>query len=239
MAEVVDFDVDGRRVIARRVGGDLLEYGYDDLIVAAGVRSSYFGHDEFARWAPGMKTISDALAIRRRVYGAFEMAETAPTPEERRAYLTFALVGAGPTGVELAGQIREVATKTLRAEFRSIEPEDARVLLFDGGSAPLAMFGPKLSQKAEQDTADAGRRAAHGLDRHPRRRGLCARPRPRRRTDPLRRQHRAVDRRRGGASGRRGPRGATGAKRDQVRAHPGREEPHHLRTIPRSPSSAT
>ncbi len=150
MAEVVDFDVDGRRVIARRVGGDLLEYGYDDLIVAAGVRASYFGHDEFGRWAPGMKTISDALAIRRRVYGAFEMAETAATPEERRAYLTFALVGAGPTGVELAGQIREVATKTLRAEFRSIEPEDARVLLFDGGSAPLAVFGPKLSQKADQ-----------------------------------------------------------------------------------------
>ena len=148
MAEVVGFDVDGRTVTARRVGGDLLEYGYDDLIVAAGVRSSYFGHDEFARWAPGMKTISDALAIRRRVYGAFEMAQTAPTPEERRAYLTFALVGAGPTGVELAGQIREVATKTLRSEFRTIRPEDARVLLFDGGSAPLAVFGPKLSQKA-------------------------------------------------------------------------------------------
>jgi NADH:ubiquinone reductase (H+-translocating) len=150
LAEVADFDVEGRRVMARRVGGDLLEYGYDDLIVAAGVRSSYFGHDEFARWAPGMKTISDALAIRRRVYGAFEMAATAPTPEERRAYLTFALVGAGPTGVELAGQIREVATKTLTAEFRTISPEDARVLLFDGGSAPLAAFGPKLAQKAAE-----------------------------------------------------------------------------------------
>ena len=148
MAEVVDFDVAGRRVMARRVGGDRIEFGYDDLIVAAGVRQSYFGHPEFARWAPGMKTVSDALAIRRRVYGAFEMADTAADPEERRTYLTFALVGAGPTGVELAGQIREVATKTLRAEFRNIKPEDARVLLFDGGSAPLAMFGPKLSQKA-------------------------------------------------------------------------------------------
>jgi NADH:ubiquinone reductase (H+-translocating) len=148
MAEVVDFDTSGRRVIARRVGGDHLEYGYDDLIVAAGVRQSYFGHDEFARWAPGMKTISDALSIRRRIYGAFEMAVTAPTAEERRAWLTFVLVGGGPTGVELAGQLREVATKTLRAEFRTIEPEDARVLLFDGGSVPLAMFGPKLSQKA-------------------------------------------------------------------------------------------
>ena len=148
MAEVFDFDVAGRRVLARRVGGDRIEFGYDDLIVAAGVRQSYFGHPEFARWAPGMKTVSDALAIRRRVYGAFEMADTAPDPAERRTYLTFVLVGAGPTGVELAGQIREVATKTLRAEFRNIEPEDARVLLFDGGSAPLAMFGPELSQKA-------------------------------------------------------------------------------------------
>jgi len=148
MAEVFDFDVAGRRVLARRVGGEQVEFGYDDLIVAAGVRQSYFGHPEFARWAPGMKTISDALAIRRRVYGAFEMAETATDPEERRVYLTFVLVGAGPTGVELAGQIREVATKTLRAEFRNIKPEDARVLLFDGGSAPLASFGPKLSQKA-------------------------------------------------------------------------------------------
>ena len=148
LAEVYDFDVEGRRVLARRVGGDTIEFGYDDLIVAGGVQQSYFGHPEFARWAPGMKTISDALAIRRRVYGAFEMANTTTDPEERRTYLTFALVGAGPTGVELAGQIREVATKTLRDEFRDIEPEDARVLLFDGGSAPLAMFGPKLSQKA-------------------------------------------------------------------------------------------
>ncbi len=150
MAEVTDFDTAGRRVIARRVGGDRIEFGYDHLIVAAGVRQSYFGHDEFARWAPGMKTISDALAIRRRVYGAFEMADTATDPRERQSWLTFALVGAGPTGVELAGQIREVATKTLRAEFRGIKPEDARVLLFDGGSAPLAVFGPKLSQKADR-----------------------------------------------------------------------------------------
>jgi NADH:ubiquinone reductase (H+-translocating) len=156
MAEVTEFDIAGRRVIATRVGGDRLEYGYDDLIVAAGVRQSYFGHDEFARWAPGMKTVSDALAIRRRVYGAFEMAQTAPTAQERRAWLTFVLVGAGPTGVELAGQIREVATKTLRAEFRNIKPEDARVLLFDGGSAPLAVFGPKLSQMADKALRQLG-----------------------------------------------------------------------------------
>ncbi|WP_214319434.1 NAD(P)/FAD-dependent oxidoreductase [Nonomuraea sediminis] len=148
LAEVVDFDTAGRRVIAERVGGDRLEFAYDDLIVAAGVRQSYFGHEEFARWAPGMKTVSDALAIRRRLFGAFEMAQTARTAEERREWLTFALVGAGPTGVELAGQIRELATKTLRSEFRTIQPEEARVLLFDGGDAPLAMFGTALSKKA-------------------------------------------------------------------------------------------
>jgi NADH:ubiquinone reductase (H+-translocating) len=156
MAEAADVDVQARRVIGVRVGGDRVEYGYDTLILAAGVRQSYFGHDEFARWAPGMKTISDALAIRRRVFGAFEMAETAADPAERSRWLTFALVGAGPTGVELAGQIRELATKTLRAEYRSIKPEDARVLLFDGGTAPLASFGPKLSQLAARQLQRLG-----------------------------------------------------------------------------------
>jgi NADH dehydrogenase len=150
MAEVTGIDVGARRVIAVRPGGDRIEFGYDDLIVAAGMRQSYFGHDEFARFAPGMKTISDVLTIRRRVFGAFEMAESSDDPAERRHWLTFALVGAGPTGVELAGQIRELATKTLRAEFRKAEPEEARVLLFDGGSAPLAAFGRKLSDKAEK-----------------------------------------------------------------------------------------
>jgi NADH dehydrogenase len=149
MAEVTGIDPDRRQLTAVRPGGDRIELDYDDLIVATGMRQSYFGHDEFARFAPGMKTIADALTIRRRVFGAFELAETATDPAERRRWLTFALVGAGPTGVELAGQVRELATKTLRAEFRKIEPEDARVLLFDGGSAPLAAFGEKLSAKAE------------------------------------------------------------------------------------------
>jgi NADH:ubiquinone reductase (H+-translocating) len=149
LAEVVDFDAAGQRVFAERVGGDRLEFGYDDLILAAGVQQSYFGHPEYADWAPGMKSLADALDIRRRVYAAFEMADTAADPAQRRSWLTFALVGGGPTGVELAGQIRELATKTLRSEFRNIMPEDARVLLFDGGSAPLASFGPKLAGRAE------------------------------------------------------------------------------------------
>jgi NADH:ubiquinone reductase (H+-translocating) len=160
MAEVTGIDAGGRRVLAIRPGGGQIEFGYDYLIAAAGVQQSYFGHDEFARWAPGMKTIADALLIRRRVFGAFEMAETATDPAERRRWLTFALVGAGPTGVELAGQIREVATKTLRHEYRHIKPEDARVLLFDGGDAPLAPFGPELSAKA------AGTLRKLGVEQH-------------------------------------------------------------------------
>jgi NADH dehydrogenase len=156
MAEVTGIDAERRRVFARRPLGEQLELGYDYLILAAGVRQSYFGHDEYARFAPGMKTIEDAMKIRRRIFGAFEMAESADDPAERARWLTFALVGAGPTGVELAGQIREVATKTLRREYRRIRPEDARVLLFDGGSAPLAMFGLRLSALAARDLGKLG-----------------------------------------------------------------------------------
>jgi NADH:ubiquinone reductase (H+-translocating) len=155
-AEAVNVDVARRRLICLRPLGEAIEVPYDHLIVAAGVRQSYFGHDEFADWAPGMKTISDALTIRRRVFGAFEMAETADTAAEQQHWLTFALVGAGPTGVELAGQIRELATKTLRAEFRRAQPEDARVVLFDGGPAPLASFGQRLSDRAKRTLRELG-----------------------------------------------------------------------------------
>jgi NADH:ubiquinone reductase (H+-translocating) len=156
IAEATGIDAAGRRVLARRPLGEQVEFGYDYLILAAGVRQSYFGHDEYAPIAPGMKTIEDAMKIRRRIFGAFELAESAADPAERARWLTFALVGAGPTGVELAGQIREVATKTLRREYRHINPEDARVLLFDGGDAPLAMFGPKLSALAARDLGKLG-----------------------------------------------------------------------------------
>jgi NADH:ubiquinone reductase (H+-translocating) len=114
------------------------------------MQQSYFGHDEFAEHAPGMKTLGDALEIRERVFGAFEMAHTTDDPDERRRWLTFALVGAGPTGVELAGQLRELATHTLHHEYRNLDPGDARVLLFDGGAEPLAPFGAKLSGKAAE-----------------------------------------------------------------------------------------
>jgi NADH dehydrogenase len=112
------------------------------------MQQSYFGRDEFMQWAPGMKTLDDALAIRRRLYGAFEIAETLPPGPERDGWLTFAVSGGGPTGVELAGQIREMATRTLAHEFHSIEPEDARVLLFDGGDRLVKSFAPNLAGKA-------------------------------------------------------------------------------------------
>jgi NADH:ubiquinone reductase (H+-translocating) len=147
-AKAIDIDAAGHTLTCLLPGAECISIPYDHLIVAAGVGQSYFGHDEFAQYAPGMKTISDVLTIRRRVFGAFEMAETATDPAKRREWLTFALVGAGPTGVELAGQIRELATKTLAHEYRQANPEDARVLLFDGGQAPLAAFGSGLSQTA-------------------------------------------------------------------------------------------
>jgi len=156
LAQVTGIDAAAKKVMARRPLGEEIEFGYDYLILAAGVRQSYFGHDEYAAFAPGMKSIEDAMRIRRRVFGAFEVAESATDPAERRRWLTFALVGAGPTGVELAGQIREVATKTLRDEYRHITPGDARVMLFDGGSAPLATFGPKLSTLAARDLGKLG-----------------------------------------------------------------------------------
>src|SRR5215831_5231559 len=156
LAEVTGIDAAARKVTARRPLGEEIEFGYDYLILAAGVRQSYFGHDEYAAFAPGMKSIEDALKIRRRVFGAFELAESATDPAERKRWLTFALVGAGLTGVELAGQIRELATKTLRDEYRHIKPAEARVLLFDGVSAPLASFGPKLSGLAARDLKKLG-----------------------------------------------------------------------------------
>ncbi|HEY2802859.1 MAG TPA: NAD(P)/FAD-dependent oxidoreductase [Actinomycetota bacterium] len=129
---------------------------YDSLIVAAGASGSYFGHDEFSRWAPAMKTIDDALELRGRIFGAFEMAEVAGSEEARRPWLTFAVIGGGPTGVEIAGQIAELSHRSLKRNFRSFDPRDARVLLFDGGDAILASFGDRLSGKATKELERLG-----------------------------------------------------------------------------------
>ncbi|MFE9881472.1 NAD(P)/FAD-dependent oxidoreductase [Streptomyces sp. NPDC005784] len=156
LAEATDVDPRAKVVHARRPDGGALELPYDDLIVAVGMRQSYFGHDEFAAHAPGMKTLDDALDIRRRLYRAFEMAETATDPEERRRWLTFALVGGGPTGVELAGQIREIAGHTLDREFRTIDSAQARVLLFEGSDEVLGAFGPHLADRAARTLQHLG-----------------------------------------------------------------------------------
>ena len=148
LGDAIDLDADARRVTARRPDATTFTVDYDVLVVAAGMQQSYFGHDEYAQWAPGMKTLDDALSIRRRLFGAFEIAETLPAGAERDAWLTFVVAGGGPTGVELAGQIREMATRTLAKEFHSIAPEEARVLLFDGGDRLVKSFAPDLGGKA-------------------------------------------------------------------------------------------
>jgi NADH:ubiquinone reductase (H+-translocating) len=123
---------------------------YDSLIVAAGAQQSYFGNDEFATFAPGMKTIDDALELRGRILGAFEAAEVSTDPAERERRLTFVVVGAGPTGVEVAGQIVEVAERTLAGAFRTITPSECRVILLDAAPAVLPPMGPKLGLKAQR-----------------------------------------------------------------------------------------
>ncbi len=156
LGEAIRLDPDARRVTARRPDETKFDVEYDYLVIAAGMRQSYFGKEEFAAWAPGMKTLDDALSIRRRVFAAFEIAETLPPGPERDRWLTFAVTGAGPTGVELAGQIRELATRSLANEFHSIEPEDARVLLFDGGDRVLKSFAPALSERATRTLEELG-----------------------------------------------------------------------------------
>jgi NADH dehydrogenase len=150
LGEAIRLDQTARRVTARRPDESTFDLDYDYLVIAAGMRQSYFGHEEFAAWAPGMKTLDDALSIRRRVFAAFEIAETLPPGPERDQWLTFAVAGGGPTGVELAGQIRELATRALANEFHSIEPEEARVMLFDGGDRVLKSFAPALAERASR-----------------------------------------------------------------------------------------
>ncbi len=156
MATVTGFDLDARTVSATRPDTTERSYGYDTLIVATGAGQSYFGHEEFSRWAPGMKTIDDALELRGRIFGAFEMAESEDDPVRRRAWLTFVVVGGGPTGVEMAGQIAELSRQGLKHNFRRIDPADARVLLCDGGPEILAGFGDRLSHKATHELERLG-----------------------------------------------------------------------------------
>ncbi|MFD6859913.1 NAD(P)/FAD-dependent oxidoreductase [Rhodococcus sp. NPDC060090] len=155
LGEVEDIDLANRTV-----GSQFLERRtvteFDSLIVAAGAGQSYFGNDHFAEFAPGMKTIDDALELRGRILGAFEQAELSDDPEEQARLLTFVVVGAGPTGVELAGQIAELAHRTLKGTFRNIDTTRARVVLLDGASDVLPVYGGKLSKKARRTLEGLG-----------------------------------------------------------------------------------
>jgi NADH dehydrogenase len=163
LSKVTGFDLEQRVVHTAALPGEVNEYSYDSLIVAAGAGQSYFGHDEFAMVAPGMKTIDDAMELRRRVYGALEIADTVRDPGLQRFWMTFVIVGAGPTGVELAGQIRELAYRSLKGEFRNIDPGTVRVVLVDGGKEPLATFGGQLSGRASTELEKMGVELRMGL----------------------------------------------------------------------------
>jgi NADH:quinone reductase (non-electrogenic) len=152
LGTVEDVDPVSKRVFL--ADGDSI--AYDSLIVAAGSQTSYFGHDEWRQWAPSLKSIEEATSVRHKILYAFEVAERMPDPVERRAWLTFVIVGAGPTGVELAGAIGEIARQTLRDDFRSIHPEDAQIILMDGAPRVLMAFPEDLAHKAERSLSKLG-----------------------------------------------------------------------------------
>jgi NADH dehydrogenase len=151
LGEAVDLDADGRRLIL--ADGSV---SYDTLIVATGARNHYFGHEDWREAAPGLKSIEDATAIRHKIFYAFEAAEREPDPAQRRAWLTFVIVGAGATGVELAGALVEIATDTLRNDFRSIHPEESQIVLLEGSPVVLPPYPKTLSEAAERSLIKLG-----------------------------------------------------------------------------------
>jgi len=152
LADVLDVDVEARRV--RLDGGGTLSY--DQLVVATGATHAYFGHPEWARYAPGLKTVEDALEIRRRILVAFERAERETDPARQRAWLTFVVVGGGPTGVEMAGALAEIARHTLPGDFRRIDPTSARVVLVEAGPRVLPAYPADLSESARRQLEALG-----------------------------------------------------------------------------------
>ncbi|NYF97459.1 FAD-dependent oxidoreductase [Janibacter cremeus] len=155
LGDVTDIDVESRAVHSESLNQHTVTH-YDSLIVAAGAGQSYFGNNHFSRFAPGMKSIDDALELRGRIFGSFELAETSTDPDQRRRLLTFVVVGAGPTGVEMAGQIAELAQRTLADEFRQIDPGEAHVILVDAAPKVLPSFGDRLSVKAQRSLEKQG-----------------------------------------------------------------------------------
>jgi NADH dehydrogenase len=152
LGQMVDLDPKRKRVLL--ADGASLEY--DSLVIAIGSQTSYFGHDAWKEWAPGLKSIDEAVNVRHKILYAFEVAERISDPVQRQAWLTFVIVGAGPTGVELAGAIGEIARQTLRHDFRAIHPEEARIILLDGLPRVLMAFPEDLAQKAQRSLERLG-----------------------------------------------------------------------------------
>jgi NADH:ubiquinone reductase (H+-translocating) len=159
MAEVVDFDVERQEVVLER--GERI--GYDSLIFACGMETSYFGNDEWKDVSCGLKTLADAVEVRDRIFGAFEEAERSPDPGSRAEWLTFAVIGGGPTGVEVAGALAVLAGQSLAKDFARIGPDEVRIILLDAGERVLAPFSESLSTKAAQGLAELGVTVRQGV----------------------------------------------------------------------------
>jgi NADH dehydrogenase len=182
LGEVVDFDPSHKRIILADGAVD-----YDTLIVAPGMINHYFGHDEWAEYAPGLKTIEDTAIIRQKIFYAFEVAERETDPVRRKEWLTFVVIGGGATGIELTGMLAEIARNTLRDEFRSIRPEEAQIMILDAADRILPSFPADLSIKAEESLTDLGAETFTGtrvveidesgitVERHGLREHICAR----------------------------------------------------------------
>src|SRR5262245_7785929 len=156
LAEVTGVDVASRTIEASSPGLGVRKIAYDYLVVATGMRPSYFGHAEFAQFAPGLKNLSDAEAIRAKILGAFELAATIEDEGERARQMTFVLVGAGPTGVELAASLAQMVKVTLRGNFRHIDPAEASIILLDAGKRVLPTFSELLSRRVTRRLTKLG-----------------------------------------------------------------------------------
>ena len=189
LAEVTGVDVASRTIEASSPGVGVRKIAFDYLVVATGMRPSYFGHDEFARYAPGLKSLSDAETIRAKILSAFELAETTEDEDERARQMTFVLVGAGPTGVELAASLAQMVRVTLSGNFRRIDPSKSTIILLDAGNRVLPTFVEPLSRRVTRRLKKLGVKVMTGSQGRDRRRaGRCRR----RNEDPER--HGAVDR---------------------------------------------
>src|SRR5258707_11652717 len=156
LAEVTGVDLASRTVEASCPGVGVRKIPFDYLVIAPGMRPSYFGHDEFARYAPGLKSLSDAETIRAKILSAYEVADATDDENERARQLTFVLVGAGPTGVELAASMAQLAKVTLRGEFRRVDPAKSSIMLIEGGKRILPSFAEKLANKAARRLGKRG-----------------------------------------------------------------------------------